>query len=82
MHCFPKDYFCPKTSTGVLKLTKNTYCIHHFAGSWQELTNGQKVKRFITRKILGVCITDKFVQLKRQLKTDKILDNLKIISGR
>ena len=33
MHCFPKDYFCPKTSTGVLKLTKNTYCIHHFAGS-------------------------------------------------
>lgn len=71
MHCFSKDYFCPKTSNGVLKLTKNTYCIHHFAGSWQELTNGQKVKRFITRKILGVCITDKLVQLKRQLKTIK-----------
>ena len=71
MHCFPKDYFCPKTSTGVLKLIKNTYCIHHFAGSWQELTNGQKVKQFITRKILGVCITDKLVQLKRQLKTIK-----------
>lgn len=68
MYCFPKDYFCPKTSTGVLKLTKNTYCIHHFAGSWQELNIMQKTKRFITRKILGVYLTDKLVQLKRILK--------------
>lgn len=67
MHCFPKDYFCPKTSTGVLKLTKNTYCIHHFAGSWHTLTRKQKIKRFISRKILGVKLTDKLVQIKRKL---------------
>ncbi len=33
MHVFPVDYFCPLTSTRVLKLTSNTACIHHFAGS-------------------------------------------------
>lgn len=68
MHIFPVDYFCPLTSTRVLKLTQNTYCIHHFAGSWQELTMGQRCKLFITRKILGVRLTDKLVQLKRRLK--------------
>lgn len=32
---YPSDYFCPKDHrTGVIKLTKNSYCIHHFAGSW------------------------------------------------
>ena len=32
---FPKDYFCPKSyDTGELHITKNTYTIHHFAGSW------------------------------------------------
>ena len=68
MHCFPKDYFCPKTSTGVLKLTKNSYCIHHFAGSWQELTAMNRIKNFVTKKILGTHLTDKLVQLKRKLK--------------
>ena len=68
MHAFPKDYFCPKTSTGVLKLTKNSYCIHHFAGSWQEKTPMQKFKKFITKDILGANITDKLVHLKRKIK--------------
>ncbi len=32
---FPVDYFCPKESeTGILKKTKNTYSIHHYATSW------------------------------------------------
>ncbi len=68
MHVFPVDYFCPLTSTRVLKLTKNTYCIHHFAGSWQELTTWQRCKQFITQRILGTQLTDKLVQLKRRLK--------------
>lgn len=35
LHLFPKDFFCPKSyKTGEIELTKNTYCIHHFAGSW------------------------------------------------
>lgn len=34
---YPADYFCPKDHrTGKIKCTKNTVCIHHFAGSWLE----------------------------------------------
>jgi hypothetical protein len=34
---YPADYFCPKDHrTGEIKLSKNTVCIHHFAGSWLE----------------------------------------------
>lgn len=32
---YPSDYFCPKDHrTGLIRRTKNTVCIHHFAGSW------------------------------------------------
>ncbi|TCC93951.1 glycosyl transferase [Pedobacter frigiditerrae] len=32
---YPSDYFCPKSwKTLKIKTTANTYCIHHFAGSW------------------------------------------------
>ena len=32
---YPKDYFSPKSYvTGRIELTKNTYTIHHFGGSW------------------------------------------------
>ena len=67
MHVFPVDYFCPLTSTRVLKLTKNTYCIHHFAGSWVERTPWQKAKTYFLRNILGVELTDKLIHLKRKL---------------
>lgn len=67
MHVFPVDYFCPLTSTRVLKLTSNTCCIHHFAGSWVKLSPMQKFKLFVTSKILGVNLTDKIVNLKRKI---------------
>ena len=32
---YPSEYFCPKDHrTGKIRCTKNTVCIHHFAGSW------------------------------------------------
>lgn len=32
---FSSDYFTAKSqSTGIISITKNTYAIHHFAGSW------------------------------------------------
>lgn len=67
MHVFPVDYFCPLTSTHILKCTKNTYCIHHFAGSWYEATPWVKCKSWIRDHILGRQLTDKLVQLKRRL---------------
>lgn len=71
MHVFPVDYFCPLTSTRVLKCTKNTYCIHHFAGSWQEKTQGQLVKEWICDHILGRKLTNAIVSMKRKIKGKK-----------
>ncbi|SCI71032.1 Mannosyltransferase OCH1 and related enzymes [uncultured Clostridium sp.] len=34
MTIYPSDYFCPKNAVTQLKLTENTYSIHHFDGSW------------------------------------------------
>lgn len=32
---YPADYFCPKDhATGLIHLTENSVCIHHFACSW------------------------------------------------
>ena len=32
---YPSEYFCPKDhTTGSIRLTPNSYCIHHFNGSW------------------------------------------------
>lgn len=32
---YPSDFFCPKDhGTGLIKLTDNSVCIHHFACSW------------------------------------------------
>ena len=32
---YPSDFFCPKSwKTLKIQRTPNTYCIHHFAGSW------------------------------------------------
>lgn len=37
---YPSDYFCPKSwKTLKVKITANTYCIHHFAGSWLHQAN-------------------------------------------
>lgn len=67
MHCFPKDYFCPKTSTGVLKITENTYCIHHFAASWYQPSFAKKMQLFIFRKLIKPEFTDKLIKIKRKL---------------
>lgn len=45
---YPKDYFCPKNHyNGKIYLTKNTYTIHHFNGSWQEENLLLKIKKII-----------------------------------
>ena len=40
LHVFPTDYFCPRQTTGEFLLTKNSYCDHHFLGSWNNQGNG------------------------------------------
>ena len=44
---YPKDYFSPKSyEDGKLYLTKNTYTIHHFAGSWINRTDRLRAKAY------------------------------------
>lgn len=60
---YPKEYFCPKNYVnGKIELTKNSYTIHHFAGSWVEISPFEKKKRqlfkyvgkFLGRKIIAL----------------------------
>lgn len=52
---YPSDYFCPKNIiTDEIIITENTYCIHHFSGSWLSSSMKIKVKIFkIYKKIFG-----------------------------
>lgn len=60
---YPNDYFCPKDyNTKEMKITKNTYTIHHFDGSW--ITRGMKIKqRFLN--LLGPYLTKQLVRIKK-----------------
>jgi hypothetical protein len=65
MHMFPQDYFCPKSRSGVITLTPNTYCIHHFEGSWQP--KSVKIKKFFFKRIVGPKLTDFLIRMKKKL---------------
>ncbi len=64
MTLYPTDYFCPyNDATGVLKKTKNTYCIHWYAKSW--MSKGRILRNRVTRiihRIFGVDIKDKLLR--------------------
>lgn len=73
---YPHEYFCPKDhGTGIITISYNTACIHHFAMSWidpkQKRLSNIKGKMI---KIIGVNIVMKIVTILklRQLK-EKIL---------
>lgn len=54
IHIYPKEYFCPKSyHTGKIYITSNTYCIHHFAGSWlsSDIKTKIRIRRFLGEKI-------------------------------
>lgn len=54
---YPADYFCPKDHrTGKIRLSPNTVCIHHFAGSWHNdsfLTNIRHSSKLLLVKVFG-----------------------------
>jgi len=42
---YPTEYFCPMPcKTRIITITKNTYCIHHYAGSWLSEEDMQRVE--------------------------------------
>ena len=63
---YPFDYFCPKDyDTKEIRLTENSYTIHHFDGSW--MPKSQKIKEKI-QKLIGKKMTNKVVEFKKKRK--------------
>lgn len=62
MYIFPVDYFCPRQTTGEFFLTDNTYCDHHFLGSWSE----NKRVGFFSR-LFGTRFLTHLIKLKRKI---------------
>lgn len=60
---YPSEYFCPKNySTGAINTTDDSYCIHHFAGSWllgEKKLYGHKrnvIYRYFGKNIFSWCM--------------------------
>lgn len=63
MHIFPSEYFCPRQTTGEFLLTENTYCDHHFMGTWAS-TN--KSRRWFLR-IIPTSMRIRMIKFKRAI---------------
>jgi hypothetical protein len=62
LRVYTHDYFSPITSTRVIRKTKNTYCIHRFAGSWVDGKKGGAKDWWIVRELMNLLI-----QIKRKI---------------
>lgn len=63
---YPPDYFYPKAASHErVKITDNTYCIHHFEGSWLQDAKLQKwLKKFMGKRLGGW--SAKFIRLAKK----------------
>ena len=56
LRVYTHDYFSPITSTRVMRKSKNTYCIHRFAGSWVDGKKGGVHDWWIVREIINLLV--------------------------
>lgn len=64
---YPVDYFSPKDFvTKKINITKNTFCIHHFDGTWK--SGGAKMKDSIQNLLIRILGYDRYYKLKGKLK--------------
>ncbi len=74
---YPIDFFCPKSwSTGKLKITDNTFSIHHFNESWKGkgAYKYTALMRFLNRilgKKKGARVFSQIISFKDKLKGEK-----------
>lgn len=67
LHVFPKDYFCPKSYlSGNIELTENTFCIHHFAGSWHNDSKFAKKLKSWFGETNGMRVLKLYTLIKKQ----------------
>ena len=62
MNIFPVEFFCPRQTTGEILITEDTYCDHHFMGSWGKGKKPSRLKRLIGQKNMT-----RLIKLKRKL---------------
>lgn len=62
MHIFPVEYFCPRQTTGEIIKTDNSYCDHHFMGSW-----GDNKKASVIGKLFGPKVLTVLIKMKRKI---------------
>ena len=62
LRVFTHDYFSPITSTRVIRKSKNTYCIHRFAGTWVDGKKNGIRDWWIVRELVNI-----LVQIKRRI---------------
>ena len=63
MHIFPVEFFCPRQTTGEILITRNTYCDHHFLGSW----NNHRRKKSFLRFLIGQKNMIRLIKIKRKI---------------
>lgn len=61
----PVEYFCPRQTTGEYLLTENTYCDHHFMGSWSE--HKPEGWKGVVRRIVGQKNMTGLIKIKRKI---------------
>ncbi|OKP87635.1 glycosyl transferase [Paenibacillus sp. P32E] len=67
VYIYPKEYFCPKEyASNKIKITENTYCIHHFNGSW--LDKNTRVKRFLIQHCVKIIGVEKYLKIRYLFK--------------
>ena len=60
---YPKDYFCAKNhGTGIITVTENTYCIHHFAMSWVPFH--KKWKNLLKKRLTNIFVLKMIQKIK------------------
>lgn len=60
LRVYTHDYFSPVTSTRVMRKSKNTYCIHRYAGTWVDGKKRGVRDWWIVRELVNI-----LVQIKR-----------------
>jgi hypothetical protein len=70
MNLYTADYFTAK-ARGVISITNNTYCVHHFAGSWLSERNQRykyirdKILKYLGNNTVSRCIILILISIKR-----------------
>ena len=59
LRVYTHDYFSPITSTRVMRKSKNTYCIHRFAGTWVDGKKTEIGDWWIIRELVNILVQTK-----------------------